>query len=129
MARQASESIVDPLKVRRVLGRKEWMPPVPHGNGWWFDTFDPSNYKRVLVTVSIEDGVEWIHASISYSDVEQMPTYDDLKLLHQAVFPGISYQVFVPEDQHINIRNNVLHLWGRADGKGVLPDFGKHGTI
>lgn len=126
---RGSVSTLDPLKIRRVLGRKEWMPAKPYQNGWWFDTFNPESFKRILVTLHQEDDGEWIHASISYSDPEQMPTYDDLKLLHQAIFPGHAYQVFVPSAEHINIRNNVLHLWGRADGARVLPDFGKHGTI
>jgi hypothetical protein len=76
------------------------------------------------------DGVVWLHASMSYQDTKDMPTYDDLKLLHKAAFDeGYSYQAFVPTDEHISIRDNVLHLWGKEDGTPALPDFGRFGTI
>lgn len=126
---------MDPLRIRNVLGRKEWYPPEMYpqhsnqpGQGYQFDSRDG---RRILVTAWREDGADWIHASISHHDAAAMPTYDDLKLLHRAIWGGVghSYQVFVPEDKHINIRSNVLHLWGKADGQPVLPDFGKYGTI
>lgn len=122
---------VDALHMRKVLGRKEWLPPTPWGNGWWMDTKDPDSFKRILVSSTYEDdGHEWIHASFSYSDEDQMPTYDDLKLVHQAVFGDrFAFQVFAPASEHVNLRNNVLHLWGRADGSNLLPNFGRYGTI
>jgi hypothetical protein len=50
--------------------------------------------------------------------------------LHSAVFgEGHAYQVFVPTSEHINLKENVLHLWGKADGTPALPDFGRFGTI
>jgi hypothetical protein len=77
-----------------------------------------------------EPGVEWIHASMSYELSYRYPSYMDLKTMHRAVFgDGHSYQVFVPPDEHINITSNVLHLWGRLDGKSALPNFGWQGTI
>ena len=77
-----------------------------------------------------EPGVGWVHASISYHQEWRNPGYNDLKQLHAAVFPdGHAYQCFVPPAQHINIRSNVLHLFGRLDGAPVLPDFGRMGTI
>lgn len=60
-----------------------------------------------------------------------MPTYDDLVMLHRAVFglDSYAYQVFAPQRQHVNIHNFALHLWGRADGRAVLPEFGLQGSI
>lgn len=125
------QASVDPLRIRKVLGRKDWLPPEPYGNGWWFDTRDPNNYRRILVTSSTEDdGHEWLHASISYRDRDIMPTYEDLKLMHRAVFGDrYAFQVFAPAADHVNITHNVLHLWGRADGSSPLPDFARFGTI
>lgn len=70
------------------------------------------------------DGIDWLHASISYPST--MPTYADLATLHSAVFGRRrwSYQLFAPETSHVNIHPYALHLWGRADGRSVLPDFG-----
>jgi hypothetical protein len=83
----------------------------------------------IIVTQAEHDGVEWIHASIAFP--EMMPTYEDLTTLHRAVFGRRrwSYQIFPAESAHVNIHNYALHLWGRADGENVLPNFGEEGTI
>lgn len=131
----------DPLRIRKALGREEWLPPEPYGpDGWWFDTREPDAYKRILVSRACWDedmgwtdavGVQWIHASFSYpTQPDTMPTYDDLKLMHRAVFgDSYAYQVFAPQAQHVNITANVLHLWGREDGQPCLPEFGRYGSI
>lgn len=120
---------IDAIQMRRVLGRDDWYPPEPYGeDGWWIDRRDGS--ARIIASCApAGDGDEWIHASISRRD--GIPAYDDLVLLHRAVFgDGWAYQVFAPPDEHINIHGRCLHLWGRIDGKPALPDFtyGK-GTI
>ncbi|HEY9314613.1 DUF7694 domain-containing protein [Williamsia sp.] len=120
---------LDPLKIRNLLGRKEWHVPIAFGPaGWRFDSI--LHDARVLATISdLPDtaGVEWIHASISHPDTT--PTYDELVLLHRAVFPGHAYQVFVPTDSHVNIHPYALHLFGRADGAAELPNFAPTGSI
>ena len=82
-------------------------------------------------------GLEFLHASISFTD--QMPRYEDLALLHRAVFGRRrwAYQVFAPEASHINGKDTgmfghefALHLWGRADGAPMMPDQGSvFGTV
>lgn len=131
--------IVNGLALRRALGRKQWGVPEEFGCcGWRVDGLASGYRSRVLVTGDHQSdtwpeldglrGNHWIHASISRSDTT--PSYDDLKLLHAAVFGDRhAYQVFVPQDQHVNIHTHALHLWGRVDGVNVLPDFGRHGTI
>jgi hypothetical protein len=129
-APRSSPFTIDALKIRKRLGRDKFLAPLPYGDGWKFDGPDPRDFTRIIVSPWIEPGgVEWVHASISHSH-GVMPTYGDLKILHQAVFePGYSYQVFVPPAEHINITANVLHLWGRLDGAPALPNFGRFGTI
>ena len=119
---------INALAIRRALGRS-WGPPYPLGDDCW--VFDAPS-KRIIVSYDdmSEPGTEWVHASISHEDEHRMPSYSDLKELHQAVFgKGHSYQCFVPASEHINIRDNVLHLWGRLDGKPALPNFGQFGSI
>lgn len=90
------ETNIDALRIRRTLGRSIWAPPQPYD--------------------------EWVHASVSRPD--RMPDYDDLKLVHGAVFgAGWAYQVFTPPADHINIHEYCLHLFGRLDGAAALPDF------
>jgi hypothetical protein len=76
----------------------------------------------VIVTAATHDGREWTHASIAWKD--RMPTYEDVKSLYQAVFAGgYAYMVFPPPEEHVNIHNYALHLWGRQDGQPALPRF------
>ena len=113
---------LDPLRIRKALGRSRWAPAIPFGpGGWLFDS--ATDNGRILVTCAdLDDGTDWVHASMSWHD--RTPSYDELKLLHQAVFAdGWSYQVFTPPASHVNIHSYALHLWGRLDGKPALPDF------
>jgi hypothetical protein len=114
------------LRIKRVLGR-DWSPPDEYGDDCWCFS---SATRTVIVSGWREpDGVEWIHASISCINGD-MPDYADLKLLHRAAFgDGHAYQCFVPADQHINLTENVLHLWGKLDGSPALPEFGRFGSI
>jgi hypothetical protein len=112
---------LNPLRIRRVLGRGNWITPQPFGpDGWSLMNFD--GRSSVIVSCApADDGNEWVHASIAR---DQMPTYADLTLLHDAVFgTGWAYQVFAPPSDHVNIHEHALHLWGRLDGKPALPDF------
>lgn len=117
---------LDPLAIRRRLGRSSWSTPGPNEpDGWYF--VELGGESSVIVTCcDQDDGNEWVHASIAHRD--RVPSYADLKLLHAAVFDGgWAYQVFAPPSDHVNIHENALHLFGRLDGKPSLPDF-THGT-
>lgn len=116
-----------PLAIRRLLSRDTWGTPAPFGPaGWRFQHREKNSV--VIVSEADFDGSTWIHASISHQDV--MPSYDELTVLHQAVFPdGFAFQVFAPPTEHVNIHPFALHLWGRADGKSPLPHFGQFGSI
>lgn len=95
-----------PLQIRQRLGRKFWSPPEPFGPaGWLLDTRPGQDSARIIVTSADWDhaGItrEWIHASISRP--ARMPDYDDLKLLHHAVWTdGYAYQVFARPSDHVN---------------------------
>lgn len=111
---------LDPLRIRRVLGREDWRVPSPFGPDGW--RLDHRLHGSVIVTNAPHGEHEWVHASIAWPD--HMPTYDDLKQLHRAVFgDGWAYQVFAPPSDHVNIHAYALHLFGRLDGAPALPDF------
>ena len=112
----------DAIGIRRRLGRRHWSPPRPHGpDGWVF--LNDAEPASLIVSCAPHGGDgEWIHASIARPD--SMPTYEDVKLLHAAVFGARwAYQVFAPPDEHVNIHAYALHLWGRLDGQPALPNF------
>lgn len=118
---------IDALQLRRVLDRRAWQPPEPFGpDGWRLVAFD--RLASVIVTQADFDDTEWRHASIAR---HVMPSYEDLVLLQNAAWPdgGYAYQVFAPAERHVNIHEHALHLWGRADGANVLPDFAFAGSI
>lgn len=124
-------STVDGLHLRRVMGKDQWLAPIPWGpDGWVLRARDGTAHVLVSVAGWPDDpGVQWIHASMAREG--QVPSYEDLKRLHRAVFgpDAYAYQVFAPVVDHINVHDNVLHLWGRVDGARVTPDFGAEGTI
>lgn len=111
----------DALKIRRKLGKFTWGPPRPFGpDGWVFG--HAAGQGSVIITCAPHSGEDWVHASMAFPT--RLPTYDDLKLLHRAVFgDGWAYQVFAPPSEHVNIHEHALHLFGRLDGKPALPDF------
>jgi hypothetical protein len=92
-------------------------------------TWDNGRDTRIIVTQADHDGIEVIHASISHP--AKMPSYREMSALHRAVFgrKRHAYQCFVPVTEHVNIHDFTLHLWGRADGQPMLPDFGQYGSI
>lgn len=128
-------SRINGLKLRRTFGPKWWHAPVPFGDDGFFMQAKDITASVIVNAFDWADGPwltagPWVHASIARND--RMPDYDDLCLLHKAVWPedGWSYQMFVPAARRGNIHNFALHLWGRLDGKPVLPDFvGTKGTI
>lgn len=121
----AARETLNPTAIRKGLGSK-WKAAVPCLGGWRFNRYDQS--AHVIVSAAVwTDGIEYVHASIAKPD--SMPEYEDLVLLHEAVFRGYAYQVFAPPERHVNIYAYALHLWGRADGDNILPEFGLYGTI
>ena len=106
----------------------EVKPIGPDGYGCRFGKRNKVFGSVVVTRAEHEDGIEWLHASITR--IKQMPSYRDLVALHMAVFEdGWAYQLFAPPGDHVNIHDTALHLWGRADGKPALPNFGRYGTI
>lgn len=128
-----SVSTLNPLAIRKTLGRHQWTPPIQFGpDGWKFD--NPDTGLRVIVTSAprpdtTTDHTEWVHASMS--GVDRVPTWDEMCLLKQAVWGdrGEAYQIHPPLSDHVNVHPYALHLWGRGDGARVLPNFGVMGLI
>lgn len=132
---------IDILGIRRRLDPHVWAVAREFGpDGWALDlrpeiASRAGSNARIIITSApnpdddfTESDLMWIHASMSRSD--QVPTYADIKRLHQAVWPdGWAYQVFAPETEHVNIHEFALHLWGRPDGRKELPNFGISGSI
>lgn len=127
-------STIPALAIRARLGKKNWGIPKEFGPDGWYINHRSEIGKIIITSAPAPDdpdqsgGVRWLHASLSWMD--HLPEYDDLVLLHKAVWPaGFAYQVFAPPSQHINIHPYALHLWGRADGEPALPNFGIDGSI
>lgn len=121
----------DPLKIRRRLGLETWGQPRPYGpDGWVF--LNKAETGDVIITCAERDlddrpgglsqVVEFVHASMAFADRD--PTYLEIAAMHQAVWPGgYAYMVFAPSPVHVNIHEHALHLWGRLDGRPMLPEM------
>jgi len=125
----------DVLAIRRRLGRDRWGIPQP-GPGPCGVTFIRSDGLRSVIitssTIDEDDETIWLHASIAIQPAGvRAPDYYELVELHHGVWgdTGWAMQVFAPPSEHINIRPNCLHLWGRLDGERIHPNFGWAGTI
>jgi hypothetical protein len=111
----------DVLAIRRRLGAHLWGPPTGFGPDGW-KLINRAARGSIVLSCDDYDAVDWVHASIAFRD--RMPTYQDLKGIHLAVFRGgWAYQVFAPPAQHVNLHEYALHLFGRLDGQPGLPDF------
>jgi hypothetical protein len=116
--------LIDGLRMRRVMGRNQWRVPVSHGSGWRMSHVNgDGNVIATWYEIVDDDGVHdlWIHASMSRRG--RVPSYEDLKRLHRAVFPGWAYSVWAPPSEHVNLHEHVLHIFGPVDGLARLPDF------
>jgi hypothetical protein len=104
-----------------------WLSHGPSGFEFVLGQAKPQG--SVIVSQAEFDGVEWIHASLAWNNYT--PNYQQLKILHESVFgpTRTAYQAFAATADHVNIHEHALHLWGRADGAPVLPNFGALGTI
>jgi hypothetical protein len=121
---------VDGLRLRKIMGRYGWCAPARYGvDGWMMRRYDRTGSLLVSTSTYPDTPFLWTHASIAYND--HLPTYKDLVQLHRAVWgdTGWAYQVFTPTADHIDIHEHALHLFGRADGVRVLPDFAQFGSI
>lgn len=121
---------VNGLWLRKTMGRFAWRPPQRYGpDGWRMDRYDQTGSVIVSSFRWPGDPQLWTHASVAYTD--HLPTYRDVVQLHHAVWGenGWSYQMFAPTDDHVDIHEHALHLWGHADGTPVLPNFGEFGSI
>lgn len=116
----------------RVLSEEEEASYLPKLNTLWkkHENFPllafTNGYLQILFSVSEEDDKQiWIHVSVSRSN-GTVPDYRDMKYVKDCFFGNnrYAYQVFPTQEDHYTLPFiEVLHLWGRADGHPVLPDF------
>jgi len=128
MSEILTAAAIDALRIRRVLGRREWGIPEPYGPAGWLLRSTDRNGSVLVSLCPEEDGTTWLHASMSRRG--GVPSYEDMVRLHAAAFgDGWAYQVFAPPEAHVNLHEHVCHIWGRLDGAAALPNFGRYGTI
>lgn len=90
-----------------------------------FDAAYLSVLDRKLIIIHAgdhTDGKRWIHASMSHP--MRVPTYAELKELKED-FIGRDRKcimVFPEQQYHVNLHENVLHLWSCLDEWGI-PEF------
>lgn len=66
-----------------------------------------------------EGGLE--HVSVAPVKKFRIPTWDDMCKLKDIFFDDSeeAYQLHPPKGHYVNIKENCLHLWRRADGRTI----------
>jgi len=83
---------------------------------------------RVLMTIEIHDGKNWLHVSCARKS--KLPSWDDLGRTKN-LFIGsdkLALQVFPPQSEYVNDHKFTLHLWHCIDQR-PLPDFRNEGSV
>lgn len=88
------------------------------------------SYQLIVVqTFCLEkDGQLWQHVSVSRKG--EVPSYDDM-CFAKKYFIGpdkLALELHVPEDEHVNVHPNTLHLWHCMESRPT-PDFRKFGQV
>jgi hypothetical protein len=122
-ARLAADS---PDQVRR-LSAGGWKQRIaaPDGLGVWDNR--RARMRLVHSVARQDDGKLWGQVSVSLAD-QTLPGWYLTRNAQWLVYPGQAGLVVVaPEDRHVNLAQ-AMHVWTPLDG-GVLPDFGRFGSI
>jgi hypothetical protein len=87
--------------------------------------FEDKKGRRVIVSVmTYSDCRLWIHASISHTKSNKLPHYNEIAMLKK-YWIGEDYKaimVFPEKKYHVNINQNVLHLFSCLM-ENPLPEF------
>ena len=81
--------------------------------------------KSVIACIAtIGEGWDHVSVSILYpDDTRGTPLWDDMERVFRLFFKEdeTAYQLHVPRTEHVNIHNNVLHIWRPHKGKIPKP--------
>lgn len=90
-----------------------------YNNKWNAVMQIPCGVHMLRVIASI--GAGWDHVSVSLAG--RTPTWDELEFVRKRLFKPneVVVQFHVPEDDHVNIHPNTLHLWRSHGQKYKLP--------
>jgi len=118
------------MKAQIIQINEQWDLPSPLGSKWseikdkrFGQAYRSKDGLVVICSIEIRDGDRWLH--VSYSRKTKIPTYRDSCLVKR-LFIGrdrYAYAVFPPEEMHVNINSNCLHLWTNLDEPRPLPEF------
>lgn len=84
---------------------------------------------RIMASVELRsDDNLWYH--ISFSRGDRIPSYaDSAWIARHWLGNRWAIQCFMPEEEHVNIHPNCLHLWHSLTGDRPFPDFRTQGHI
>ncbi len=90
-----------------------------YNNRWNAVMQIPCGLYRLRIIASIGQG--WDHVSVSLE--KRMPTWDEMEFVRKKLFKPdeVVWQYHVPEDDHINIHPNCLHMWRKHGFKMPMP--------
>lgn len=87
--------------------------PGPDGNPLPYQFWlGPNGLKLMASLDPTEPWGRLLHISVSYADVKRDPTWEDLRLVKDAVFGDVDAAMILPKkEDYVNLRSNCFHLW------------------
>lgn len=110
----------DPQWEDRIAGKGADFPRADVG-AFLIPSCEDGQPLRCIVSAGRADpAAPWDHVSASRKD--RVPSYAEMDQIYRAFFrPGeVAMQLHVPDDQHVNVHPNCLHLW-RPTGLKKIP--------
>lgn len=79
----------------------------------------------VMSTLDIQDGMSCALEHVSVSARNKTPTWDEMCFIKRQFWDEEDevYQVHPKQSEYINLAKHCLHLWRRADGRGLTDDL------
>ena len=78
----------------------------------------------VIASVDFEEGMECALEHVSVSAQNKTPTWEEMCFIKRQFWDDEDevYQIHPKQSEYVNISKHCLHLWRRADGKGLMPN-------
>lgn len=78
----------------------------------------------VIASVDFDEGMECALEHVSVSSQNKTPTWEEMCFIKRQFWDDEDevYQIHPKQSEYVNISKHCLHLWRRADGKGLMPN-------
>lgn len=97
------------------------MPSEEKNGGCYVVELKNSKGKKINLFIMAAFGEGWDHVSVSLK--HRCPNWHEMEYIKRMFFKEdeVAFQLHVPAKDHINIHENVLHMWRPQDQEIPMP--------